>query len=35
MNRLTYIACFAYWLLRQRSWVRAKWVMEYEGHKWN
>lgn len=32
MNRITYFVRFIYWLCIQRSWSRAKWVMDYQGH---
>lgn len=34
MKRMAYLVRFIYWLIRHRSWSRAKWVMDYEGHTW-
>ena len=34
MNRITYIARFAYWLWFHRSWARAAWVTAHEGTTW-
>lgn len=35
VNRIAYIAEFTHWLLLHRSWSSAKWVMDFEGKKWN
>ncbi len=35
MNRFRYIARLVYWTMRHRSISSARWVMDYEGTKWN
>lgn len=35
LRRIRYALLFVYWAIKHRSTSNARWIMEYEGHKWN